>query len=282
MKILALIENTTASDKLNCEHGLSLYVEHQDEHFLIDAGATGKFIENAKRMKIPLDEIEKVALSHNHSDHCGGIDALLKKYPDIKIFAKQKCEVDLIYKIGVFKMPIGQVKELKKKYPKNFVMYNNFQEISDGFYMMSDEVRDEQFTCKDKNLLMIKDGNPIPDNFEHESFAVIFPHIEKKKGCVIVSPCSHSGIVNIIKTVKNTWSEVPITAIVGGFHLMKASSKKLNVTPEYVEEMAQEIKRLDVGTIYTCHCTGQKGYEELKKHLGDQIQYLQTGEELLF
>ena len=45
MKIHVLIENTTDSD-LQCEHGLSLYIEYQDKKILLDAGSTDVFAEN--------------------------------------------------------------------------------------------------------------------------------------------------------------------------------------------------------------------------------------------
>ncbi len=282
MKVLALIENTTASDKLNCEHGLSLYIELNDEHYLLDSGASGKLTENAKKMNVPLNKVKKIAVSHNHSDHTGGLETLIKKYPDVKIFARKECDADYCKKVGVFKFPLGQIKQLKSKYPHNFILYNKFQEIGENFFMMGNEVPDMEFYCCDKSLMKNTGEDVIPDTFEHEAFGVVFPMKNRKSGYVILSPCSHSGIVNIIKTAKNTWPSYPVLAVIGGFHTMKSSTKKLNCPPEYIEKSAAELKALDIGTIYTCHCTGMKGYEEFKKYLGDQIQYLQTGEELEF
>ena len=39
MRIVALIENTSAAEKLKAEHGLCLYVEKHGNKYLIDTGA---------------------------------------------------------------------------------------------------------------------------------------------------------------------------------------------------------------------------------------------------
>ena len=53
MKITVLVENT-AMEPLGCEHGLSLFIEFQGENYLLDAGTTDLFLENAKRLDVPV------------------------------------------------------------------------------------------------------------------------------------------------------------------------------------------------------------------------------------
>ena len=112
MRIVSLIENTSAAERLKAEHGLSLYVENCGKHYLIDTGASDKFILNAKRMRIPLEKVEKVVISHNHFDHTGGIEALLKLNPKVKIYAKAACIEDFYMKYGFIRIPIGQLSYL--------------------------------------------------------------------------------------------------------------------------------------------------------------------------
>ena len=282
MRIVSLIENTSAAERLKAEHGLSLYVENCGKHYLIDTGASDKFILNAKRMRIPLEKVERVVISHNHFDHTGGIEALLKLNPKVKIYAKAACIEDFYMKYGPVRIPIGQLSYLYEEHPRNFVLYNSFQEIGEGFFAMSNEYRDYQMYCREKRLYRRCGKQIIHDDFEHEAFFLIFPDNNREKGCVVVSSCSHCGIVNVLKTVRMRYPDTPILSVIGGFHLMGSSTKKLCCSVEFVDKTVNELKGIPTGAIYTCHCTGLTGYGIMKAGLGDRLQYLQTGEELEF
>lgn len=282
MRIVALIENTSATEQLKAEHGLSLYVENGGEKFLIDTGASDKLLLNAKRMRIDLSEVKKIALSHNHSDHAGGIEALIKLNHDVKIYARKECNREYYAKYGMLRIPVGLVVDLYEDYPSNFVFYNRFHEIAPGFFAMGNENPDYTMYSEDPHFYKMDGSKFVKDDFHHEAFFVIFPDNNRAKGCVVVSGCSHCGIVNILKTVKKAFPESPILSVIGGFHLMGSSTKKLCCSVEYIDKTVNEIKTIETGAIYTCHCTGLTGYGIMKSQLGDRIQYLQTGEELEF
>ncbi|MCL2637922.1 MAG: MBL fold metallo-hydrolase [Oscillospiraceae bacterium] len=247
---------------------------------LFDAGASGLFAKNASRMLIDLKKLDAAVLSHNHNDHAGGLDTLLGYQPNIKIYAKKAVLEGFFKKTGVFRIPVGLGRDYFEKRAENFVLFNSFQQITDGLFLMSNEVSGDCFT--DKTLLMKKDGKAAPDDYSHELFMVVFPSGEPEDGIVVISSCSHSGVVNILNTVRLTWEGAPILGFVGGIHLTANGGKKLLASFDEIEKIAAEIKEMDIGTIYVCHCTGQKGYERLKIHLGDQVQYLRAGEELEF
>lgn len=282
MRIVSLIENTSATEQLKAEHGLSLYIENGGAKYLIDTGASDKLITNAKRMRLELSEVNKIALSHNHSDHTGGIEALIKLNPSVKIYARKDCTGDYYAKYGMLRIPVGTVADLSEDYPDNFVFYNRFHEIAPGFFAMSNEIPDYTMYSEDNHFYKTQGNKLFRDDFSHEAFFVIFPDNNRDKGCVVISPCSHCGIVNVLKTVKKSFPDTHIISVVGGFHLMGASTKKLCCSIEYVDKTVNEIKAIETGAIYTCHCTGLTGYGIMKSQLGDRIQYLQTGEELEF
>ncbi|MBO5267054.1 MAG: MBL fold metallo-hydrolase [Ruminiclostridium sp.] len=282
MRIVSLIENTSATEQLKAEHGLSFYVENCGERYLIDTGASDKLVLNAQRMRLDLSSVRKIALSHCYSDHTGGIESIIKLNPEVKIYAKEACKGDYYVKYGMLRISVGTVSELSEEYPDNFIFYNRFHEIAPGFFAMSNEIPDYTMYCEDPHLYKMSGNKLVKDDFLHESFFVIFPDNNRDKGCVVISSCSHCGIVNILKTVKKSFPESPIISVIGGFHLMGSSTKKLCCSIEYVDKTVNEIKAIETGAIYTCHCTGLTGYGIMKSQLGDRIQYLQTGEELEF
>lgn len=282
LRIVALIENTSATERLKAEHGLSLYVENGGEKYLIDAGASDKLITNAKRMRIPLEQVEKILITHNHSAHTGGLEALFKLNPSSLAYARKAANDEFFVKYGLLRVPSGQLSELYEEHPERFVLYNSFQQLGEGFFAMSNEIPDYTMYSEDERLFR-KDGRKlIRDDYSQEAFFVVFPDGKRERGCVIITGCAHCGIVNVLKTVRLRFPDVPIISVVGGFHMMGGSEKSLCCSPEYIDKTVNEIMAIETGAIYTCHCTGLAGYNAVKARLGDRIQYLQTGEELEF
>lgn len=282
MRIVTLIENTSASDKLKVEHGISLYVENAGVKYLIDTGASDKIAYNAKRLGIDLKTIAAVMISHNNYAHTGGLDELFRQNKSVMVYAKKACLNDYFLKQSLIRVHMNRFGYLHEEHPDKFILYNNFQQIDTGFFAMSNEHPDFSFYCEDKNLYMKKDGKIVHDDFSHESFYVLFPENDRSAGMVIISCCSLCGITNIMKTAMRRFPKVPIISVIGGFHLMGSSTKKLSCSVDHLERTVNEIMTIGTGTIYTFHCTGLTGYGIMKQKLGDRLQYLQTGEELTF
>ena len=62
MKISVLIENT-APEGLTAEWGLSLHIAHDGKNYLLDAGSTDVFAENARLLGIDLKNVDAAVLS---------------------------------------------------------------------------------------------------------------------------------------------------------------------------------------------------------------------------
>lgn len=282
MRVVMLIENTAVSQKLFVEHGMSLFVENKGGYTLFGTGFGSKLINNAKRMKLPMEKVTKAVIPHNHFSYTGGIDNLLITNPDMKIYALRAANCKPVQKKGFLSDPMGDLQEKVKKHRDSFVLFKAFQQIDKGFFLLKDEIKDKSFYIIDKNAKIKRGESYVPDEMDHECFAAVFPGRRKTDGCVIIGGCAHCGIPNMVGTVRRNWGDVPILSIISGMHFISGNAKKMTVDSEFIQRTAEEIKKLDVGVIYTCHCTGLKGYEELKIYLGNQLQYLQTGEELNF
>ena len=73
MRFRFLMENKTDGPGCLAEHGLSIYIETQGRKLLFDTGASALFADNAKRLKVDLEEVEALIISHGHYDHTGGV-----------------------------------------------------------------------------------------------------------------------------------------------------------------------------------------------------------------
>lgn len=284
MKIICLIENTAANEKLFFEDGMSLFVEFGGRYYLIDTGLTGKAVDNAKRMRLPINELSAVIITHNHFAHTGGIEQIMKLNPKAEIYIRAGAKKNVFKRNGLLKSAVGFDGSFFKKYADNIIAFNSFSEVCEGFYLASCEVFDEKAQNPDR-AYFYKDENhrkPQPFDFSDESFAVIFPKKRKAEGLVLVGGCFHCGAENILETVSRRYKGIPILAVIGGFHFSGSNPKSLNCPVEFVTRTARSLKLSGAEKIYACHCTGFKGFDAMDEILGDRILYLAGGEALEF
>lgn len=282
MKLISLIDNTAVDEKLYSENGMSFYLEFGGKNYLIDAGLTGKAAENARRMGLPVQELDSVVITHNHSEHIGGIDSFMKLSPDAGIYLRAGAQTECFRKNGLFKEAVGAGKGFFRKYAKNLVLFNSFSEVAEGFYLASCEVFDEKNINPDRSCFSLDGRKQLPYDMSDESFTVIFPKKRKADGLVIVGGCFHCGVQNILETIKQCWYGIPVLAIVGGFHFMGTNPKTLGCSAEYVTAQARALKLSNAEKIYACHCTGFKGFDIMDEILGDKLMYIGGGEEIDF
>ena len=77
MKLRVLEDNNTFIDEYYLgEPAVSYYIENENEKILFDTGYSDAFIQNAKKMSIDLNQVQKIVLSHGHNDHTGGLPYL--------------------------------------------------------------------------------------------------------------------------------------------------------------------------------------------------------------
>lgn len=279
MRAVMLIENTSSTQKLSVEHGFSLYIEHRDAAFLFGTGADAKLVSNAKKLHLPLENVKRAVIPHNHIAMTGGTEALLNINPDMLFFARQACRLTPEKKGIVGYTALGNLNKSIRRYKDSFVLFKSFQQIGEDFFLLGCEENKVQ-TPPDKSVIRLENGETVKDSFEHECFGVIFPEKDRKSGCVIISACSHCGIENIIKTVEKNWEGVKINTLICGLHFMGSNPNRLSCAQEQVEKTAEFIRKSNIGSVYVCHCTGVKAYSIMKKIIGERLHYLQTGGEI--
>lgn len=93
--------------------------------------------------------------------------------------------------------------------------------------------------------------------------------INTKKGLIIVTGCSHQGIVNVLKRAKKVVDK-PIYLVFGGFHLGE-------IPDAMVEEIIKNFKELGVEKCGATHCTGDRPIALFKKAFGENYVPMGTG-----
>ena len=258
MRIVTLIENTTAREELQYEHGLSLYIEACGKKLLFDAGESGAFADNAEKLGIDLSQVDIAVLSHAHSDHCGGFLRFLQCNDTAPIWARPEVK-------GSYHNAQGYCISLdpELRYSKRLCLSEDEEPSGEGLTLYSGNRMESVAPLDSAGLSVCVKGVLEPDTFLHEQYLLI----EEEGKRVLISGCSHKGILNIVNHFRPD-------VLIGGFHYMK-------VDPEnpMLEEAAKKL--LAYPTVYyTGHCTGLAQYEKMKKIMADRLHSLSTGTEL--
>jgi 7,8-dihydropterin-6-yl-methyl-4-(beta-D-ribofuranosyl)aminobenzene 5'-phosphate synthase len=93
--------------------------------------------------------------------------------------------------------------------------------------------------------------------------------IDSPKGLIIVTGCSHQGIVNILRRAKEMLDK-PIHLVFGGFHLMNTSDSEM-------QKIIAAFMQLKVEKCGATHCTGDSQIAMFKKAFGGNYVPMGTG-----
>jgi 7,8-dihydropterin-6-yl-methyl-4-(beta-D-ribofuranosyl)aminobenzene 5'-phosphate synthase len=275
MKIITLIENSKPEGSpLEARFGLGLYVETNGIRLLFDNGPDETFVHNAALLGIDLADIDYYVLSHAHYDHGGGLRTFLRINKKATVYVSEYA-MDQCYSMGKSPEPryIGLDEKLFSDFSGRFHFVAGNASIQKDLHLYA--VKDfGTFRPKFNSLLYVKKNETlIHDNFRHELVMAITENGEN----TVFAGCAHSGILNMIATVREQMPGIPVKALIGGFHLLNTATKTLGETPETVQQIAREIEKQGIRKIYTGHCTGEEGFTELQSVLGNRIEALFTG-----
>jgi len=227
MKITTLVDNNVWKRGLMSSWGLSLYLEidtgEERHRILMDtSGSSDILSNNVRKLGVDLSAIEAIFVSHWHMDHCGCLGHILP-------LLRQQTPVYL-----PSKNPSG-IKAIR-------------------------EAEGIPIVCSDPTFLMeavMSTGEMVGGVSEHSLVINI-----KDKGLVVLSGCSHPGIVKIVKNAQLVSGVPRVYAVIGGFHI---SSKREGV---YVGEFLHE---LGVKIVSPCHCTGVNAKQAIANIMKDNF-----------
>lgn len=269
MKLVVLIENHTLEPDLKQEHGLSVYVEKDGFRMVYDMGETGLFLENARQMGIDLSDLDAIAFSHNHCDHCGGFLSYVRTgckpvpvYVHRGYFRKKwwdhtKDPVDApTYERGMeFIGPVMAPDYFYQNgYTKFRMLPDDVFELAPDIYLVGNfPVDRENEPPHPSSSMEIDPVTFVLDDFRDEQICVI----RSKKGLIVLSGCAHNGIMNILTTIEARFPGERIHALFGGTHLVQSEDARILKTIRY-------LNRKDLHIAGVCHCTGAAAIAQFK------------------
>ncbi|MGI6152730.1 MAG: MBL fold metallo-hydrolase [Christensenellaceae bacterium] len=270
MDIAVLAENTAVSEEFGCEHSYSLYIATAKHKILFDVGASGLFIESAKKMEIDLADVDIVVISHGHYDHGGGLEAFLSINTKAKIYMNRNA-FGKYYAMGSEEEGKTYIGLDERLLPNDrFVFTQDKYIIDESVELFSGVTGGKYLPPSNKDLYMELGGTLQHDDFAHEQNMAI---CEGDTTALFVG-CAHKGIVNILERYGDE-SGRPPEYVFGGFHLMADGANE-----QAAWAMAGRIAEFMNGTkatYYTGHCTGINAYAHMKQRMADKVEYLSTG-----
>lgn len=254
-------------DTLVAEHGLSLlvtvYQGTKGHTILFDTGYSQIGVpHNMALLGIELKKIEAIVLSHAHTDHTGSLHRILEGIQG---------PVNLVVHPGAFLFPryIERDDGKRQRFPRILSREDLARRrveilesktpvlMADGGVMVTGEV--ERTTGFEKGLpgaFLEIEGKMKPDPI-HDDQALVLNL--KGKGLVVISGCSHSGIVNTIFHAQRLSGLTKVHAVLGGFHLTGPDFEPI------IEKTIEALKNLAPEVIVPMHCTGWKAIQRLSQ-----------------
>ncbi len=244
----------------------ALFAGEQDA-VLFDTGfKEDTVLHNVLHLGVDLSGVEKVVLSHFHSDHTGGLlilrehfrpaneGALSEVYVAAGFFEQRATATGVEVGPGDF-ASAQDFKVAAEALGINFTVVTEPTEIAPKLWLTGPVPRVEEHYNGPAGLYINRDGASIPDIImDDQSLGYL-----TDKGWLMTSGCGHSGLINTGKVLQSIKDE-PIYSIVGGFHLWRANSETLNRTANWLEEQG-------LGLMMGGHCTGIAAAETIASQL---------------
>lgn len=140
-------------------------------------------------------------------------------------------------------------------------------------YSFSESFKKRMTDYGDEPLLVKEPVRICPYLYSSGEFSGPIPEqaliLNSKKGLVVMTGCSHPGIVEMLKEIKSKFNK-NIYMVFGGFHLLEKSNEEM-------KSIIEGLKALGVVKCGATHCTGEIQTEMIKEAFSTNFFELGVG-----
>ena len=279
-----LTHDMVLRNSLLAEHGFSAIVKTMAKEntrtMIFDFGLTWDVAaRNADTAGIDLTGIEAAALSHGHIDHYGGIEQVAKR------IGKRALEFAVhpsVFRQNRYIVPFPGIKVQMPTLEKQRAEQLGFRvvETKDPYLLLDGDVlflgeidRQTSFEKGMPNAFYEQNGKEIWDPIEDDTGIAL--NIAGR-GLVILSGCSHSGIINTVEHARKVTGIDKVHVVMGGFHLAGPAFQP--ITGDTIDSM----KKIGPDYVVPTHCTGRKAILAFEAEMPGQFIVNMSGTKLTF
>ena len=272
-------------------HGLSclltVKIGGRSHSVLFDTGPEDRvFEQNVSRLGLDLGPVEAMVLSHGHWDHAGAMLRALQLVRDRNGGREVPCYMHPdMFRSRSVKMPDGSFR-LMEDVPSEaaltahggrVVSTRDAQAIAGNTVYVSGEIpRHSGFEVGmpgQHRRTLDNQGWELDELLIDERFVAF--HV-RDKGLVVLTACSHAGVINVLAHARDCFPGVKLHAVLGGLHLS-------GITERIIPQTVSALGDFGLDVIAAGHCTGWRAMSALANAFGDgKLVPLAVGKRLRF
>jgi 7,8-dihydropterin-6-yl-methyl-4-(beta-D-ribofuranosyl)aminobenzene 5'-phosphate synthase len=283
------------------EFGLAMHVETrrgtQTRSTLVDFGFTpDALINNTELLGIDPSVLDALVLSHGHYDHFGGLVGFLQKHksrlkPKLPLYVGgEDCFCSRQWTGPPVRGDFGVLDRQALKEANLLVTYAEGASLVAEHGFTTGQIgllSFEKLLSPTAMKIGVEGGvgcyaerlpenertqTVVPDQFRHE-LAIGFNL--KGKGLVVLTSCSHRGVVNAVRQAQAASGIEKVHALIGGFHLAPYQD-------DYVQQTVAALKEINIDYVIPLHCTGEPFYDKARAEMPGKVLRSYTGTRFVF